>query len=338
MRREISLLETRLSDARVRSRSLSGRLRETELELQLQESRVREARLGFELSSRRIDQSERAVDDLETRLSGLRISLRTHVLALHGLGRQRLLRLLLALRPRGDVVAGVRQLRYLARRDGMAVEKFETMERRVERQRAALGVEEARLRSWLQQEEERRAAVALVRSRHQRLAREASSVRRRLESRAAVLVEREARLGRMIELVAREDSATLDSAPIQDFKGVLDWPLEGEVVTDFGPRLDPRYRTRVPHNGIAIAAASKRPVIPVYPGTVLFAAPFQGYGLTVVIQHAGDVLTLYAGVDSLGVAMGDVVSLNDVLGAASHEIYFELREKNRAVDPLDWLR
>ena len=202
----------------------------------------------------------------------------------------------------------------------------------------ACGLEQARLRSWLLQEEERRGSLELVRSRHQALAREANAVRRRLESRSTALLEREARLGRMIELVAQEDSSTLESAPIQDFKGVLDWPLEGRVVTDFGPRLDPRYRTQVPHNGIAIAAADEAPVIPVYPGKVLFAAPFQGYGLTVVIQHAGDVLTLYAGVDSLGVARGDMVSLGDVLGAAADEIYFELREKNRAVDPLDWLR
>ncbi len=322
----------------MRSRSLSGRLRETELDLQLQESRVREASLGFELSLSRIDESERSVEDLESRLQGLRVSLRNHVLVLSGLGRQRYLRLLLALRPEGDVVAGVRQLRYLARRDAMAVERFEALERRVSRQRAALAVEQARLKSWLQQEEERRASLEVVRSRHQSLAREANSVRRRLESRSASLVEREARLGRMIELVAQQDTATLDSAPIQDFKGVLDWPLEGRVVTDFGPRLDPRYRTQVPHNGIAIAAAKQLVVVPVYPGEVLFAAPFQGYGLTVVIQHAGDVLTLYAGVDSLEVAKGDVVSLGDVLGAAAGEIYFELRERNRAVDPLDWLR
>ena len=125
---------------------------------------------------------------------------------------------------------------------------------------------------------------------------------------------------------------------IQGFKGVLDWPLAGRVVTDFGPRLDPRYRTQVPHNGIAIEAPLRSPVRPIYPGNVIFASPFQGYGLTVVVKHAGGVLTLYAGLETLQVARGDVVTLGSVLGAATAELYFELREQNRAVDPLEWLR
>ena len=72
--------------------------------------------------------------------------------------------------------------------------------------------------------------------------------------------------------------------------------------------------------------------------SVIFASPFQGYGLTVVVKHAGGVLTLYAGLESLQVARDDVVALGSVLGAAAADLYFELREQNRAVDPLEWLR
>jgi septal ring factor EnvC (AmiA/AmiB activator) len=136
-----------------------------------------------------------------------------------------------------------------------------------------------------------------------------------------------------------EDQTVLEHTDIRQFKGVLDWPIEGEVVIEFGPRLDPRYRTQVPHNGLAIAARSGgREVRSIYAGRVLFAAPFQGFGPTVVVQHAGAVLSLYAGLVELEVAKGDVVSLGHVLGSSSGELYFELREDNRAVDPLDWLR
>jgi septal ring factor EnvC (AmiA/AmiB activator) len=143
----------------------------------------------------------------------------------------------------------------------------------------------------------------------------------------------------MLEILLSEDPSVLADTDVREFRGALDWPIEGEVVVDFGPRLDPRYRTEVPHNGVAIAPApGEGEVRTIYPGRVLYAAPFQGFGLTVVVQHAGGVLSLYAGLSGLRVAKGDVVSSGDVLGSSSGELYFELREDNRAVDPLEWLR
>ena len=73
-------------------------------------------------------------------------------------------------------------------------------------------------------------------------------------------------------------------------------------------------------------------------GRVLFAAPFQGYGPTAVLHHAGRVFTLYAGLDHLEVAENDVVALGDVIGASSERFYFEIRVENKAEDPLSWLR
>ena len=68
---------------------------------------------------------------------------------------------------------------------------------------------------------------------------------------------------------------------------MLDWPAPGRMVRGFGPRLDPRYGTRVPHNGIELAVEPGTPVRAVYPGKVLFAAPFRGYGPTVSTSRSG---------------------------------------------------
>ena len=339
MRREIAQLEGELQAARATSRTLAERVRATGIELDLYEGRVREARLALELAGAGVARGEVAVRELSTRLDRLRDSLRVHLVALYSLGRERMLRLLLAMRPQGDAPTAIRQLRYMARRDALAIEEYRNTARRLAQERAALAVEQERVESWVTQEEVRRAEVADLRARHQELAAEADRRRRQLESRAAALRAREARLDRMIGILLSDDRTVLESTDVRQFKGVLDWPIEGEVVTEFGPRLDPRYRTQVPHNGVAIVAREgAREVRAVYPGRVLFAAPFQGFGLTVVMQHAGGVLSLYAGLSELRVAKGDVVSLGHVLGSPSGELYFELREDNRAVDPLDWLR
>jgi murein hydrolase activator len=110
------------------------------------------------------------------------------------------------------------------------------------------------------------------------------------------------------------------------------------VTAGFGPRRDPRYQTLVPHNGIDIATTAGAEVRAVYPGRVLFASPFRGYGPTVVLHHPGRVFTLYAGLASLRVGRDAMVSLNDVVGMAADSLYFEIRVDNRPENPLEWLR
>ena len=110
------------------------------------------------------------------------------------------------------------------------------------------------------------------------------------------------------------------------------------MTAGFGPRLDPRYGTRVPHNGLDIACARGSEVRVVYPGRVAFAAAFEGYGPTVVVEHAGRVFTLYAGLARVLVAKDDVLSLRGVVGTAADSLYFEIRAENRPEDPRLWLR
>jgi len=119
---------------------------------------------------------------------------------------------------------------------------------------------------------------------------------------------------------------------------VLDWPIKARIERGFGPRLDPVYGTRVPHNGLDLATAPGAEVRAVFPGRVLFAAPFQGYGLTAVVHHPGRVFSLYAGLEELKVGAEDVLSLGQVIGIATDTLYFEIREENRPVDPAQWLR
>jgi septal ring factor EnvC (AmiA/AmiB activator) len=124
---------------------------------------------------------------------------------------------------------------------------------------------------------------------------------------------------------------------MQQFRGILDWPAAGKVVERFGPRLDPRYHTQVPHNGVDLETTAGGEVKAVYPGKVLFAAPFEGYGLTVVVHHPGRVLTLYAGLSELRKAKDDMVSLAEIVGLAADRLYFEIRVENHPEDPVSWL-
>jgi len=159
-----------------------------------------------------------------------------------------------------------------------------------------------------------------------------------ITARATDLEERARKLANFLDVLYGRSPGTLEGTPMQQFRGVLDWPVEGKVTAGFGSLLDPRYKTRVPHSGVDLAPTPGAEVRVVFPGKVLFAAPFQGYGNTVIVQHPGRVFTLYAGLATMRAGREDMLSLGDAVGLASDKLYFEIRVENRPEDPLNWLR
>lgn len=338
LRGEIAELQARLAATRTRERSLFAELEAAELELELQSRRVGEARAAHDLAAENARVAAAEVSRLEGELTVARTALRSRIAGLYRLGREGPLRLALAARPGSDSGSAIRLLRYLARRDGQAVDRYVEARTRWDTERGRLETERAAEAEWLRQEEVRRGELLAVQTRRAELVRRARAEEASLAARTDALVEKERRLSALVDALYGDADEPLGGRSILDFKGALDWPLEGRVTQEFGSRLDPRYRTRTPHRGLEITAAGGAAVRTVYPGKVLFAAPFEGYGPTVVVHHTGRVFSLYAGLAQLSVAKGDVLQLADPVGLAGGPVYFEIRRENKPENPRAWLR
>jgi septal ring factor EnvC (AmiA/AmiB activator) len=226
----------------------------------------------------------------------------------------------------------------VARRDREAIGRYEQARETLERERHDLVSRREETEGWIRQERVRRRQLAAVREKKAWLFARAEEESGRLAQRAEELVDKEKKLSAFLDALAGGAEEGLAGTPMQEFRGVLDWPVEARVAEGFGPRLDPRYKTRVPHNGIDLTTEPGAGIRVVFPGKVLFAAPFSGYGNTVVVQHPGRVFSLYAGLSELRVAKEGMLSLGDPVGLSSDKLYFEIRVENRPEDPLKWLR
>lgn len=337
IREQIDQLQKRLKTVRSKESGLEDELKAVKLELELQQAQVDEATAAAELATSRADTAERRVSELNTALEEVRKDLGRRLVGLYRLGGQGYLRLFLTLEPDENLLPAIRQLRFLVRRDQMALDQYLTTHEKLTFQRHRLEAERRDASEWQLREAQRRDALVAVRQRHERTIAAVAAERRRLAARTLELKDKERKLARLIGSLVSNDEE-LAGTPIQDFRGVLDWPSRGEVELDFGPRRDPRYRTEVPHNGIDIRVEEGSPVRVVFPGQVLYAAPFEGYGTMVVVHHPGRVFTLYAGLRELLAEKGDVLSLGDVVGNSADVIYFEVRVDNEPRDPLLWLR
>ncbi len=339
IRRQVVRLQGELRRARTREHTLEERLATAEIDLRLQRERVAEATAAQSEARRRVAATGEAVERLAAALDEARRGLERRLAGLYRLGRDGYLRLVLSVRPGPDLPAAIRLLRFLVRRDAGAVDRYVESKTRLETERDRLVAEQREVERWVAEAQARRDELASARARQTRLLARAQEESRRLAARAQDLVDKERKLANLLDFLYGRSTTPLAGQPIQEFRGVLDWPLDGRVTLGFGPRRDPRYQTEIPHNGIEIAPrAEGEKVRTIYPGKVLFAAPFEGYGQTVVVHHAGRVFTLYAGLETLLVHQGDVLELGAIVGVASRRVYFEIRRENRPEDPLEWLR
>lgn len=338
IRAEIARLQAELQQVRTRRAGLADELTRVELELDLGRQRLAEAAAAQELLAARIDETAARVERLATAERRARERLQSSLAGLYRLGRGGYLRLALSISSGDDVIDGVRVLRYLARRDARAFERYLDTRARLTVERQGLDEQRQRLESWVENERRRRRELEELRARQTRLLAEAEAEQEGLTGRSQSLEERARKLANLLDFLYGGATGSLAGEPIQEFRGVLDWPVAGEVVEGFGPRRDPRYQTLIPHNGVDLASRPGASVSAIYPGEVVFAAPFEGYGPMVVVRHSGRVFSVYAGLDAIAVGEGAMVSLGEPLGEAGERLYFEIRERNRPVDPRDWLR
>ncbi|MEJ2201769.1 MAG: peptidoglycan DD-metalloendopeptidase family protein [Desulfuromonadaceae bacterium] len=173
-----------------------------------------------------------------------------------------------------------------------------------------------------------------------------AKVRKDQAGMAEELAELKERATRLSALVKKLESAktpeyTQKSSPFADQKGRLSWPVNGTIKLAFGPGRHVESGTRYESHGIEISAAVGQPVTVVWPGRVVYANWFNGYGNLLIVDHGDSYFTLYAQAARLEKKVGDQVQRGDVVALAGLEgkemIYFEIRYRGTPLDPAAWL-
>ena len=127
------------------------------------------------------------------------------------------------------------------------------------------------------------------------------------------------------------------SQPPPQAAGGFDWPLEGSVISEFGPKGGGRY-----NDGINIAAPAGTPVRAAESGVVAYAGnEVRGFGNMLLVKHADGWVTAYAHNQELLVQRGDRVRRGQMIARVGSsgsvdrpQLHFELRRGKQAVDPM----
>jgi murein DD-endopeptidase MepM/ murein hydrolase activator NlpD len=128
--------------------------------------------------------------------------------------------------------------------------------------------------------------------------------------------------------------------------GELQWPVPGYARTssEFGNRMHPTLKVMKLHTGLDIPAPTGTPVVAANGGIVIMATWNNSYGNVIMIDHGGQLVTLYAHNSKFAVSEGDVVAQGQTIAYAGStgnstgpHCHFEVRVNGEYQNPRNWV-
>jgi len=234
------------------------------------------------------------------------------------------------------VIGRVRELRDQIRR---TVIRLRTAKDRIESVRDAIAAEQQALADARSAVQRRQAALVATRGERVAALRKIRKHEEELDGSVAAIQ------GKIAAQLAATGSAPLPAGPIRGGGSGLIWPVDGPVVSGFGPRtINGSYEF---HPGIDIAVPSGTPIRAAAAGTVIFTEPESssgGYGNYTCIDHGGGLSTCYAHQETFAVSAGEQVSQGQVIGYSDctgycfgPHVHFEVRINGEVTDPMAYL-
>jgi len=351
--------KARLAAVRARIAELTDRIG---AELKLRDAlsaRVREAELVIAAKRQRVDELHAAGLAAERRRAGLRAeqtrnqiklqeeraSLAAQLREAYMIGRQDEIKLLLNQSDPAGLGRTLTYHGYFAQQRGEKIEAIKNDEIRLRQLVEEIEQQTERLQQL--EADASREIAGLQRARAER-SEALAALTRKLASGTQQL-ERLQREEQAVESLVAELARVMEDFPVdaaQSFvsmRGRLPWPVQGRVSARYNAARDDSA-AGVRWNGVMIDAARGARVRAAYFGRVVYADWLQGLGLLMIIGHSGGYLTLYGHAEVLYKSVGDWVAPGDVIAAlndsagAEPQLYFEIREGRKTVDPKVWLK
>lgn len=125
-------------------------------------------------------------------------------------------------------------------------------------------------------------------------------------------------------------------APALGASGGFTWPVEGEIIAEFGPS-----QRGIHNDGVNIAAKQGVMVGAAARGRVAFVGSnIKSFGRLILIKHDGGIITAYAHLSDIVVTEGEVVALGQAIGSIGQsgrvetpQLHFEIRKLRQPIDP-----
>lgn len=154
------------------------------------------------------------------------------------------------------------------------------------------------------------------------------------------------------EALKRLESLIKKAEVIPEYEGkglekrILPYPVKGEIVGHFGVEEGDVKGAKFTRKGIEISASDGAAVRAVDDGKLVYEGWIRGLGNICILSHGKSFYTVYGRLSKVTKNRGDEVKKGEIIGYVTKSasiydfptLYFEIREKNKPVNPELWLR
>ncbi|MDR1376667.1 MAG: peptidoglycan DD-metalloendopeptidase family protein [Synergistaceae bacterium] len=340
------------------ARSLLGRITNLQQNSKMAQQQIKLMELQSNKLQKSMVELDREITTTSRQVDSLIGELRGRVVNMYKYGSREGLNLLLSAENTHEAVASAYLLERLSRYDQVVIDELLSKMKELEQGKHSLERNKEQLTM-------RTAELSVQRQRYNSSIDETNVIlsgvqrdRQKAEAAAREMEQAQEEIGRTIfDLIqkkrARESDQKPQSAgtpPAPQYPSLargsmLDWPVQGAIDRPYGSHVHPVFKTKSFNSGIDIRAASGAPVKAAGPGEVLYEGWLRGFGQVIIIDHGQNISTVYAHLASTRVKERDAVQPGTVIGTVgntgtteSYSLHFEVRVKESAKNPLDYLK
>ncbi len=336
VKKELSLTKEKEKKIQGKESSVLESLHGIETGLYKKEKELKQMEAGLTRTRERLYTARSQIAMLNKGVERTKEELFSRVVALYKMGKMPPGAFLLASHSYPDLLKIEKCLRVILDYDTRLVETYRHQVALKEKFKDELIQDQSQWEGSISEVEAKKREIEKVRAAKQALLKsiqEEKGVNKRL---IGELEERARQLQGLIGKLEKEKSLVAHRSVRVDVpKGKLMPPVQGKVISFFKEKGQ---------NGIEISAPLGAEIRAVLPGRVLYADWFKGFGNLVIIDHGDHTFTVSGYASELLKKAGETVSQGEAVARVGSAgslkgpcLYFEIRQRGKPQDPMNWL-
>ena len=329
-------------------------VKQQQKQLNKAEQQLQQSDRALAKASSQLQQTEQQLEHLEQRGNALNTQqqqllvelqqqqsqLAAQLKSAYSLGQHDYTRMLLNQQDAGKLERALTYYQYFNRARVTQLAEINKTVLELERVKTQLVEQQQQLVSVLSEQQQQQQQLLAVKAEQQQAVSQLQQILKEQGNQLSYLRQNETSLQNTIDQLRALAQRSLELLGLTANKGKLRWPLNGALLQGFGENRQGGMQSR----GILIQGQEGKTVQAIADGRVIYADWLKGYGWVIVLDHGEGFMSLYGHNQNILKQPGEQIIAGEAIalvgmsgGQANAGLYFEIRERGDAVNPLSWL-
>jgi murein DD-endopeptidase MepM/ murein hydrolase activator NlpD len=350
MKREMDKVNKKLTEAKKKEEKAINDISKLSNQLAEAEQRMNVTELKRTQVTKKLTETAAQIEETELRISNAKRLLSQRMVAVYKYGGAAEFSLFMSASGTQDALSTSYLLTRIAEQDKVLISELTVQKNALDKARADLEKQRAELEARNKDLEKQKTTIQRTSNERNKLLAQLRKDKATFQAEQDELLKASNELkGKVNDLLAQkkraQQSGRSGTTPLYYKGGRLAWPLRGKITSQYGTRVHPIFKTKTTHAGLDIDGNRGAPVRAANDGEVLYTGWLRGYGQVVILDHGGDLTTVYAHLSGIDTVENAKVKTGDKIGrvgatgvATGNHLHFEVRVSGNTTDPMKYLQ